>query len=405
MKTILFKIWKFPQLSETFIVNQVVLAIRLGYEVQILVGEFLDISRNGSLQLFEQYNLKDKIIIEDYKVPSSKFHRILMAGYLILKNIRYLTKLRRFYKESQKKGLIPLYEFCFYKKFRGIDFIHIQFGTNKHPVDILKKAGFLKSKIIVSFHGHDLHFPINKRIPNNGYYDTLFNHADCLIVNTPFLDKKLIALKAPKEKIKVIPVAVNTEFFKPIQKEKHSNSIQLLTVGRLDELKGQKYGIDVVNKLVSSGYNVEYHIAGQGSWLEILQSHVQKLGLDKYVFFTGAVSSEQVKELMQKADIFLMTSVTNSEGMAESQGLVTAEAQACGLPIVAFDSGGIRYTLQEGKTGFLCAEKDLDCYTSKIERLIVEEDLRIKMRNNAVEFILKNYSDNSVKEKWKKIYQ
>ncbi len=404
MKTILFKVWKFPQLSETFIVNQIVLAIRLGYDVRILVGEFSDISKNGNLQLFERFNLQDKIIIEDYKVPLNKVQRIIKAGQLVLENLRLLPKLKSYYKESGKKGVLPLYEFFFYEQFRAIDIFHIQFGTNKHPIDLLKKVGLLKNRLIVSFHGHDLYFPINRRIPNNGYYDSLFNQADYLIANTPFLKSKLLELNAPEDKIKIIPVSVDTNFFQPLSMGTTSKIVKLLTVGRLDELKGQKYGIEAVKKLISSGYVLEYYIAGQGSYLKKLQSQVKRLKLEKHIFFTGALSQLQIKKLMQESDVFLMTSITNSLGMAESQGLVTAEAQACGLPVIAFDSGGIKYTLEEGKSGFLCPEKDLECYTSKIELLLKDEVLRNKMGKDAVTFIDKEYSEHSVIKKWKEVY-
>ena len=90
--------------------------------------------------------------------------------------------------------------------------------------------------------------------------------------------------------------------------------------------------------------------------------------------------------------------------MKESQGWVSAEAQACVLPAVAFDSGGVKYTLIDGETGFLCKEKDIECYTEKIELLIRNDSLRKKMGIDAVQFIERKYSENSVLNKWRNIY-
>jgi colanic acid/amylovoran biosynthesis glycosyltransferase len=403
-RTLLFKIWKFPQFSETFIVNQILLAVKMGYEVKILIGELTDISKNANRKLFEEYNLREKIIIEDYKISPLKSKRILKAAWLLIKNIFLLPQLIKYYNNSTKKGLLPLYEFFFYKPLRNFDVIHIQFGTNKHPVDIMKKTGYLKSRVIVSFHGHDLYFPINNRIPNNGYYDRLFEVADYLVANTPFLKEKLLALNAPEAKIEIIPVAVDTSIFKPYMgKDKHEK-LRLVTVGRLDELKGQEYGIRTVNLLLKKGYSVDYTIAGSGVDEVKLTNLIKNLDLTSNVFLKGRVSPEEVSRLLQNSDIFLMTSVTNSAGMEESQGLVTAEAQACGLPVVAFGTGGVKYTLIDGKTGFLCNEKDIDCYTNKIELLIRNESLRKKMSVNALRFIEKEYSENSVLNKWRTIY-
>ncbi len=403
-KSILFKIWKFPRLSETFIVNQVILALKMGYEVKILTEELTDISKNANTKLFEEYKLSEKIIIEDYKIAQQKSTRIFNAAWLLMKNISLLPHFIKYYKESDKKGLLPLYEFFFYKDFRKFDTIHLQFGTNKHPVDVMKKTGYLKSRVIVSFHGHDLYFPINNRIPNNGYYDRLFEAADYLVANTPFLKEKLLTLNAPEKKIEIIPVAVDTSIFKPnIGKNEHEK-FRLVTVGRLDELKGQEYGIRAVNLLLKKGFFVEYTIAGSGVYQEKLKNLIEELGLTRDVFLKGRVSPDEVTRLFQDSDIFLMTSVTNSEGMEDSQGLVTAEAQACGLPVVAFDTGGVKYTLIDGETGFHCKEKDLDCFTEKIEILIRNDALRKNMGTNARHFIQMEYSDESVIDKWNNIY-
>ncbi|WP_139374858.1 glycosyltransferase family 4 protein [Salegentibacter holothuriorum] len=384
--------------------NQVILAIKLGYEVRILTEEVCDIPKNANQELFREYKLEDKLILEDYKIPKTKFRRALKVTGLIFKRPDLLASLLRFYRKSQRKGFFAVFQFFFYKKLRDYDIIHIQFGTNKNPVDILKKTGFLKSRIIASFHGHDLYFPINNRIPNDGYYDLLFETADSLIANTPFLKEKLLDLGAPAEKIKAIPVAVNTQYFKPVFKKDVDKKIRLVTVGRMDELKGQEYGIRVVNRLIRKGMGIEYFLAGGGIYERRLKGLVKELELDKFVFFVGNLDQKRVCTILQASDIFLMTSVINKAGMEESQGLVTAEAQACGLPVVAFDTGGVKYTLINGETGFLCKEKDLDDFATKLEFLIKDHHLRVKMGIIARDFIEQEYSEISVRKKWRETY-
>lgn len=404
MKSILFKVSKFPLLSETFVVNQIITAIKLGYDVRILTEEKMDISNCANPALYRKYGLDEKVILEDYQIPSSRADRIKKAIDLVLNNSESVKYLWRYYKVSKKKGISPILQFFFYKSLRKFEVIHIQFGTNKSPIDGLKKIGFLNSKIVVSYHGHDLHFPINNLIPNNGYYRHLFEVADFLICNTIFLQRKLAELGAPTEKIRIIPVAVDTNYFKPGESKGISSSIKIITVGRVDELKGQEYGVAVVNKMFKKGFQLEYFIAGSGPNEYKLKEMVERLQLVKAIHFSGEVKQEEVLRLLQESDIFLMTSIRNSFGMEESQGLVTAEAQACGLPVVAFNSGGIKYTIKNGETGFLCEERDIECLASKIEELILDEELRKKMSDNAVQFIEENYSENSVLEKWRKIY-
>ena len=405
MKSILFKISRFPLLSETFIVNQIVTAIKLDYDVRILTEERMDISNCGNPAQYNKYNLDKRIILENYKIPSSRLGRIIKAVRLVLRNLNVVRYLLGFYRLSGKKGLAPLFQFFFYNSLREFDIIHIQFGTNKFPVDHLKKIGFLEAKVIISFHGHDLYFPINGFISQHGYYDKAFQVAEFLVCNTPFLESKLLEVGAPKAKIRNIPVAVDTNYFRSGTKNDEITSIKLVTVGRLDELKGQEYGIAAVQCLLQMGFDVKYFLIGSGPKEQELKERIRNLGLEVYICLPGKASQEEIRKLLQEADIFLMTSIKNSAGMEESQGLVTAEAQACGLPVVAFDSGGVKYTIKDGITGFLCKEKDVEEFVEKIQILIENPSLRDEMGTNAVEFIEDQFSENSVFNKWNDIYR
>ncbi len=405
MKKILFKIWKFPKLSETFIVNQVVMAIKLGYEVRILVEEVCDIPQNANQELFQKFGLKEKLILEDYNIPETKKGRLIKAVKLILSRLDLLIPLFRFYRKSQRKGFFAVFQFFFYDSIRSFEVMHIQFGTNKYPLDILKKIGFLNCGLITSFHGHDLYFPINNKIPNDGYYDNLFETGDFLICNTPFLKQKLKEINAPESKIKIIPVAVDTNYFKPDLTKKVNSKIRLVTVGRLETFKGQIWGISCVKELINNNnIEIEYLIVGDGSLYPELHEKVNELNLNQFIKFTGRKSQFEVRNLLQSSDIFLMTSVTDPNYGVESQGLVSAEAQACGLPVVAFNTGGVKYTLKHEETGFLCKEMDMDDFTARTELLIKDPVLRKNMGRKAIKFIEEEYSETSVISKWKEIY-
>jgi len=84
---------------------------------------------------------------------------------------------------------------------------------------------------------------------------------------------------------------------------------------------------------------------------------------------------------------------------------VTGEAQACGLPVCAFNSGGVPYTLIDGETGFLSQENDYLDMAANIEKLIVDPELRYKMAINARQFIVENYSLEISATKMQAIYQ
>jgi colanic acid/amylovoran biosynthesis glycosyltransferase len=132
---------------------------------------------------------------------------------------------------------------------------------------------------------------------------------------------------------------------------------------------------------------------------------IKQLKLEDKVIMTGAMDQQFIRDTLQQADIFLMTSTHDEEGRRETQGVVTGEAQACGLPVVAFNGGGIPYTMIDGKTGFLSEEKDYISMADHVEKLILDPVLRKKMSANARQFVVEHYSLESSAAKMQKIYQ
>ena len=77
MREIIFKVSEFPRVSETFIIQQIILAINLGYSVKILTRTVLPSSLSSRSNDIIRHNLISNVIIEDYKIPSNKFLRII----------------------------------------------------------------------------------------------------------------------------------------------------------------------------------------------------------------------------------------------------------------------------------------------------------------------------------------
>lgn len=405
-KKIVFKVPEFPHVSETFIVAQIVTAIKLGYEVQILIRKFPNTNVSLCSSLIEQYCLLDKIIIEDYNIPKNKIIRSFSWFILLLKNIKSINYIIKFHKEFPKFSLTSLFTWHFYQKFKEVAIIHIQYGTFKYPMDILKKTGFFKPAVIVTFHGHDAFFPIYGYIKNNGYYDNLFNHADIITANTPYLGNQLLKLGCPKEKLKLVPVGVNMEYFYQNKSRQHiAKTLKLITVGRLNIVKGQIYALKAIKKLKQAGYQVKFKIVGDGPEKENLQNYIEQNNLGDTIYLLGAKSPKEIVSLLRESDLFLFTSVSKYQGKStETQGLATLEAMACGLPVIGFNSGGVKYTFEDKVSGFICEEYDLNCVFEKVKYLIENHKILKEMGVEARKFVTQNYSQDSIDFKWKDIY-
>ena len=405
MKKLIFKIGQFPHLSETFILAQIITTIKCGYEVKLLIGQLLDFETSKQLDLIKKYGIDKKIIIEDYKIPKNKVIRLIKWFALLAINFRNIKTIIQFHKGNIKFSLTWLYQWVFYNQFNDVSIFHVQYGTNSSTLALLKKTGF-KPSVIVTFHGHDAFFPINGFIPNNGYYDNLFKYGNLITANTPYLADKIIELGCPKELLSIVPVGVDTEFFYPIKKAlgKYEKS-KLITVGRLSVVKGHIYAFVVVKKLKEAGYNVVLTVVGEGSERLNLENYIKDNKLNDSIVLVGAKSQEEIRELLRDNDIFLFPSVPLHYGKStETQGLANNEAMACGLPVVVFDSGGVKYTLEDGISGFVCDEYDIDCMISKVKILIEDTEMAKKMSDKAVTFVNKIYSQKVIDSKWKTIY-
>ena len=403
-KKLVFKIRQFPHLSETFILAQIITAIKCGYDVRLLINDVLDFESSKQKNLIEKYDIDKKIIIENYKIPKNKIIRLFRWSGLLFYNLKNLKQIFRYHKEYPKFSFTWLYQWDFYRKFDDVDIFHIQYGTNSSLLATLKKIGF-KPSLMVSFHGHDAFFPINGFIANDGYYDNLFKYGDLVIANTPYLAEKITALGCPEEKLKIIPVGVDTDFFyaKAIS-EKRDEILKLITVGRLDPVKGHSYCIEAVKHLIKRGVNVTLTIVGEGAERGNLKKMIAENHLENHVFMIGRRSQSEIRQLLWEHDLYLLTAVALPDGRRETQGLATLEAQACGLPVLVFDSGGVKYTVENGKTGFVCREYDVNDVVSNIE-FFWKEPIKLKMMGKyATDFIKQNYDQKVIDTTWEVVY-
>jgi len=276
------------------------------------------------------------------------------------------------------------------------DLLHCQFGPNGCLAVEMKRFGLKSVKILTTFHGYDAHFNHQTLEEQRIYYKDLFKFGDHFTANTPYLMEQLLNLGCSEKKITLLPMGIDTDYFSPPKTKKKNKMIQLISIGRLIKFKGHHHGIYSVKKMVDAGFPVEYTIMGKGEEQKPLEGLIKDLNLNKYVNLIGPRSQKEVKKALQMSDIYLMTSTHDKNGRRETQGVVTAEAQACGLPVVGFRAGGVPYTILEGKTGLLARENDIDGYIYLLKSLIENSALRKKMGLNAIEYVQRQFSKKTM---------
>jgi len=153
---------------------------------------------------------------------------------------------------------------------------------------------------------------------------------------------------------------------------------RILYVGRLIERKGLPYLIEALSLLKSEYLDVKLVVIGDGPERARYEDLGRRL-LGNRVEFQGAQPSERVAEEMRKAYVFSLPSVEMPNGETETFGVVHAEAQASGVPVVAFAVGGVPEVVEHGRTGFLSAQKDVVSLARHIRLLLENPTLRAEM--------------------------
>jgi 1,2-diacylglycerol 3-alpha-glucosyltransferase len=172
-----------------------------------------------------------------------------------------------------------------------------------------------------------------------------------------------------EERYTVVPTGTNLEPFlhadgETLRKEKGwQDETVLISVGRLAPEKNWETLVQAFAKVDPAHSNLRLVLIGDGPARESLQTLAAELGIADRLTFTGSVPFDEVPAYLKAADAFIFASVT------ETQGLVTIEAMAAGLPAVAVDGSGTRDIVEHGKEGFL-VENDSNALAEGIHKLL-----------------------------------
>ncbi len=150
-------------------------------------------------------------------------------------------------------------------------------------------------------------------------------------------------------------------------------------VGRLKRYKGLEHVIDAVENLRRDGLRVKLLIAGKGDHEEALRKYAAVRASDG-VEFLGFISQDEKVDLLRRGWAAVYPSPK------EGWGLTNIEAAACGLPVVASDSPGLRESVAHEKSGLLVRHGDAGAWAEALRRIACDESLRRRLREGAVEF-------------------
>jgi glycosyltransferase involved in cell wall biosynthesis len=233
------------------------------------------------------------------------------------------------------------------------------------------------------------------------------NDADQIIAECPQDREDLIKhYNADPRKITIVPCGFNPDEFHVIDKATARKKLQLnkdesilLQLGRMVPRKGVDNVIRSLSKMNGRRNNVRLLVVGGESDIpdELLTPEIGRLkriaieeNVSEHVIFTGRKRRDILKYFYAAADVFITTP------WYEPFGITPLEAMACGTPVIGANVGGIKYSVSDGKTGFLVPPNDPSALARKIEQLIFDPRLMAIMKNNAVKHVNKYFTWRSV---------
>ncbi|MBT9312515.1 glycosyltransferase [Leptothoe kymatousa] len=273
--------------------------------------------------------------------------------------------------------------------------VHAHFGSDGGLVAPICKR--LNIPLVVTFHGYDAtcKTPQWTSVRNQGDFfrtlilhkrDQALNQAHRIVAVSEFIRHQLLQRGAAAEKVLVHYIGIDRQRFSPTPMQRRPI---VLFVGRLVEKKGVQYLIQAMAQVQRQHPGVELVIIGKGGMQPRLQNLANKLAVQ--VQFLGQQPPEQVHHWMNRAQIFCGPSIVAKSGDTEGFGMVFAEAQAMGLPVVSFATGGIPEAVIQGETGLLGPEKDTAQLAKNIRRLLEDGALRDKFARAGQAHVAKNF--------------
>jgi len=227
---------------------------------------------------------------------------------------------------------------------------------------------------------------------------TIIKNANSVIALTEDMKRAMQAIY--NRDITIVPNGIDLKEYTselPVQNVERAEK-RILFVGRLHPVKGTQYLLGAMSIVHRELREAKLILVGDGEEREHLETLTDNLGIRECVEFAGRVPHERVKDYMNQAEVFVLSSL--SEGFP----VTILEAMACGLPVVATRVGGIPDIIEDGTNGYLVDTMNQEQLAEALLKLLQDEKLRRDISGNNREKA-KKYRWDAVAATLEGIYQ
>ncbi len=370
---------RFPKITETFIL----------YEI-------LELERRGvAVEIFPLLREREHTVHPEAKrlLPRVRFQPFL-SGRILAANLRALVRKPRRY-------IGVLCEVLWGTR-RSLNFLAGAVGV--FPKSVLM-AEDMQQLGVTHVHAHFANHPalaalIIHRL--SGLPFSFTAHGSDIHIDQTMFDRKLAAAAFAvtvcrynvefladrfgdwvRKRLIVLPCGTDPEVFAPdrhiVADAAPARPFSLVCVAALREVKGHRVLIGACQLLQDRGIAFECRMVGDGPLRKDITERISAAGLEDCVILEGSLPRPEVSRAMQTADVVVLPSILGSRGDREGIPVVLMEAMACGRPVVSSRQSGIPELVVDGVVGFLCPPGDTIAFADALQRLAGDPDLRRRM--------------------------
>ena len=369
---------RFPKLTETFVLNEMLELERQGVPVEIfpLWRERETAVHPGVRELVDRAHF----------LPTFNLEVLRAMGYWLGRRpLRLLGTFATLVSENLSSprflagALAAFPKACAMArrmKAAGVAHVHAHFAS--HPAAMALVVGRL-ADLPFSFtaHGSDLH-------REQAMLSTKVAEARFVVAisdfNRRFISRH-VGEQLAEDKVRVVHCGVDVDSFRPAD---HGRSdLQIICIGTLHEVKGQRHLLEACARLENAGVAWHCHLVGDGPDRQMLTALARRLGVARKVTFHGRCTQPQVRNLLERMNVGCAPSVPAASGRREGIPVALMEAAASALPLVASRLSGIPELVLHGETGFLVEPGDSQALARALEKLAEDGRLREKLGQGA----------------------
>ena len=376
---------KYPAISHTFILREVLSLRRRGMEIE--VASINEAPPRNELTREEQAEAERTLYVKRQGargVLRALLWAVRSEQVSVASGLRTALGLARHHPRKGITYMFYLAEALLLAQWmdaRALSHLHVHFASQAATVGLIL-THIAPISFSMTVHGPDEFFDVEGQ-----FLEQKIRRSRFIVCISFFAQSQMMRLSAGHDwgKYEVVRLGVDPHHFGSGPLREQPSLFRVLCVGRLVPAKGHRVLLAAVKWLLNEGRELELVIVGDGPDRPALETFVSDHDLGKSVHFEGALNQDRIREQYRSADVFALMS------FAEGIPVVLMEAMAMEIPCISTWVNGIPELIHGGTDGWLLPPSDVEGTAAAIAQLMDDPKLRRRLGQAARERVMAEY--------------